>query len=360
MPPGRNTRASSLAAMGSSSSVEVDPGEQHDRRGQRRRRQREGGQRACRGRHAVAVPSDARPSSGRDPRRPSAGRARGGGGRRGRARHRGRRRCQASRRARPAPGGRRAALAPGDGGRAPGRRRRRSARPPCRTSAGPHCPRRGPYAARRHADRTVSRQHVRWRRAVRRGGRRPLPTVTCGVVPAPVVGAGPARRLRDAIEPIAMHAVWARRTNERLAGLGLDFLGGYVWGRAAALGEPDAGRRRRVVRRVRAGDAHRDLRAGASACARETRCSRRGRRRPWRASRRCSPARTSGPSPTARVTALDDGRRRRSSAVRRARPPAVAGGSVRAAVAGVRSAARAPRRRPHRSQPSRPGSIRSR
>jgi hypothetical protein len=62
-----------------------------------------------------------------------------------------------------------------------------------------------------------------------------------GVVPAPVVAAGPARRLRDAIEPIAMHAVWARRTNERLAGLGLDFLGGYVWGRAAALGEPDAG-----------------------------------------------------------------------------------------------------------------------
>jgi len=61
------------------------------------------------------------------------------------------------------------------------------------------------------------------------------------VVPAPVVGAGPARRLRDAIEPIAMHAVWSRRTNGRLAGLGLDFLGGYVWGRAAALGEPDAG-----------------------------------------------------------------------------------------------------------------------
>jgi hypothetical protein len=45
-------------------------------------------------------------------------------------------------------------------------------------------------------------QHLRWRRAVRRG---------------------------------------RRRTNERLAALGLDFLGGYVWGRAAALGEPDAG-----------------------------------------------------------------------------------------------------------------------
>ena len=62
-----------------------------------------------------------------------------------------------------------------------------------------------------------------------------------GMVPPPVAGASPARRLRDAIEPIAMHAVWSRRTNERLAGLGLDFLAGYVWGRAAALGEPAPG-----------------------------------------------------------------------------------------------------------------------
>ena len=45
--------------------------------------------------------------------------------------------------------------------------------------------------------------------------------------------------------------------------LGLDFLGGYVWGRAAALGRARRRRRRRVVRRVRAGDAHRDVRAGA-------------------------------------------------------------------------------------------------
>jgi hypothetical protein len=62
-----------------------------------------------------------------------------------------------------------------------------------------------------------------------------------GVVPDPVVAGSPARRLRDAIEPVAMHSVWSRQTNERLADLGLDFLGGYVWGRAAALGEPDAG-----------------------------------------------------------------------------------------------------------------------
>ncbi len=62
-----------------------------------------------------------------------------------------------------------------------------------------------------------------------------------GAVPAPTQSASPARRLRDALEPIAMHAVWSRGTNERLAELGLDFLGGYLWGRAAALGEPDPG-----------------------------------------------------------------------------------------------------------------------
>jgi hypothetical protein len=54
-----------------------------------------------------------------------------------------------------------------------------------------------------------------------------------------VVRAGrPARRLRDACEPLAMHALWNRRTNEQLAELGLDFLTGYVGGRAASLGEP--------------------------------------------------------------------------------------------------------------------------
>jgi hypothetical protein len=59
-------------------------------------------------------------------------------------------------------------------------------------------------------------------------------------LPAAVTAGSPARRLRDACEPIAMHAVWSRGTNERLAGLGLDFLGTYVWGRAASLGEPVA------------------------------------------------------------------------------------------------------------------------
>jgi len=48
----------------------------------------------------------------------------------------------------------------------------------------------------------------------------------------------PARRLRDAMEPVAMHAVWSRQTYDALAALGLNFLTGYVWGRASGLGEP--------------------------------------------------------------------------------------------------------------------------
>jgi Helix-turn-helix family len=59
-------------------------------------------------------------------------------------------------------------------------------------------------------------------------------------VPEPVVNGRPARRLRDAYEPIGMHAVWSRRTNEELASLGLNFLSGYVWGRASGMGEPAA------------------------------------------------------------------------------------------------------------------------
>jgi Helix-turn-helix family len=61
-----------------------------------------------------------------------------------------------------------------------------------------------------------------------------------GVVEPDIVRqGGPARRLRDALEPIAMHAVWCARTNEQLASTyGLDFLGAYIWGRASALGEP--------------------------------------------------------------------------------------------------------------------------
>ena len=60
-------------------------------------------------------------------------------------------------------------------------------------------------------------------------------------LPEAVRLAGPARRLRDAAEPIATHPTWSRRVNEAQAELGLDFLSGYVWGRAAALGVPTPG-----------------------------------------------------------------------------------------------------------------------
>jgi hypothetical protein len=57
-------------------------------------------------------------------------------------------------------------------------------------------------------------------------------------LPAAVTAGSPARQLRDACEPVAMHAVWNRTTNERLAQLGLDFLTSYVGGRGASLGDP--------------------------------------------------------------------------------------------------------------------------
>lgn len=58
--------------------------------------------------------------------------------------------------------------------------------------------------------------------------------------PAPHVPDTPARRLRDAAEPIATTYIWGRPVNERLAELGLNFLTGYVWSRAAPMGEPSA------------------------------------------------------------------------------------------------------------------------
>ncbi|MGE3289159.1 MAG: hypothetical protein AB7J32_24095 [Pseudonocardia sp.] len=54
--------------------------------------------------------------------------------------------------------------------------------------------------------------------------------------PRPVSAAAPARRLRDAYEPLSMHAVWSRRVNEALAVHGYDFFTAYVTGRAAPLG----------------------------------------------------------------------------------------------------------------------------
>jgi len=54
----------------------------------------------------------------------------------------------------------------------------------------------------------------------------------------PDVTSTPARRLRDALEPIATQGWWSRPAGERLTALGIDFFPGYVWGRAAALGTP--------------------------------------------------------------------------------------------------------------------------
>jgi hypothetical protein len=55
-------------------------------------------------------------------------------------------------------------------------------------------------------------------------------------VPAPAVPATPARRLRDALEPIATIGWWSRQASQSAGALGLDFFSAYVWGRAAALG----------------------------------------------------------------------------------------------------------------------------
>lgn len=60
-------------------------------------------------------------------------------------------------------------------------------------------------------------------------------------IPEPDVTTTPARRLRDALEPIATQGWWSRAAGGRLTELGVDFFPGYVWGRAAALGNPPAG-----------------------------------------------------------------------------------------------------------------------
>jgi hypothetical protein len=55
--------------------------------------------------------------------------------------------------------------------------------------------------------------------------------------PAPLEGASPARRLRDALEPVAMHAVWSPHTNAELAAHGFNFFTAYVTGRGSSLGD---------------------------------------------------------------------------------------------------------------------------
>lgn len=59
-----------------------------------------------------------------------------------------------------------------------------------------------------------------------------------GTWPPPVEPATPARHLRDVAAPIGEHAIWSAKTNEVLGKLGLPFVPGYLWGRAAGLGEP--------------------------------------------------------------------------------------------------------------------------
>jgi hypothetical protein len=61
-----------------------------------------------------------------------------------------------------------------------------------------------------------------------------IPTGT--PVNEPVVPSSPARRLRDAVEPIATIGWWSEAAAARLDALGHDFFDGYVWGRAASLG----------------------------------------------------------------------------------------------------------------------------
>jgi hypothetical protein len=51
--------------------------------------------------------------------------------------------------------------------------------------------------------------------------------------------ASSARRLRDAVEPLATVSFWAEPVYDRYAALGLDFLTGYVWSRSSVLGEAE-------------------------------------------------------------------------------------------------------------------------
>lgn len=49
----------------------------------------------------------------------------------------------------------------------------------------------------------------------------------------------PARRLRDAVEPLATICFWSEPAYDAYAARGLDFLTGYVWGRGSALGDAE-------------------------------------------------------------------------------------------------------------------------
>jgi len=58
-------------------------------------------------------------------------------------------------------------------------------------------------------------------------------------IEAPVLPTSMARRLRDALEPIATQGWWSRPVGERMDALGIDTFASYVWGRCASLGMPE-------------------------------------------------------------------------------------------------------------------------
>jgi hypothetical protein len=57
--------------------------------------------------------------------------------------------------------------------------------------------------------------------------------------PTPFASPSPARRLRDAIEPLACQAIWSKEVADRYVELGLDdWFAAYIWQRTAAMGTP--------------------------------------------------------------------------------------------------------------------------
>jgi len=57
--------------------------------------------------------------------------------------------------------------------------------------------------------------------------------------PLAITTGTPARRLRDAIEPLACQSIWSQEAAERYVELGLDdWFAAYIWERTAALGTP--------------------------------------------------------------------------------------------------------------------------